>query len=64
MNVIYKAIKTQTEDGKICYGIGMLKCYRDVFVSEADAELFANLCNMCKLSDTHFDEAIDDYLNK
>lgn len=64
MEVIYKAIKTKDENGRLCYGIGMLMCYRDVFKNEVDAKAFADLCNSGRLSEVHFNEVIDDYINK
>lgn len=64
MSVIYKAVKSIDADGKTCYGIGMMKFYQDVFESESEAEMFAYLCNINKLSDSHFEDTIDDYLNK
>jgi len=64
MSVIYKAVKSKDADGRICYGVGLIKTYTDVFASEADAQTFAQMCNKHNLSDIHFDDAIDDYLNK
>ncbi len=64
MNIIYRPIKTKNKDGTLTFGIELLKCYHDVFESEKEAQKFAYLCNKCALSEVHFEEAIDDYLNK
>lgn len=64
MSVIYKAVKTKNENGKVCFGIEMSRCYSDVFENESEAESFAELCNRCALSELHFDDAVDDYINK
>ncbi len=62
MSVIYKAVKSKDENGRICFGIEMSRQYSDVFENEADATGFADLCNRCALSEIHFDDAVNDYI--
>ena len=64
MGVKYKAIKTKNKDGRVCFGIEMSRYYSDVFKNETDAESFADICNKNKLSEVHFDDAVNDYINK
>lgn len=64
MSVLYKAIKTVNENGRVCFGVEMSRRYSDVFETQKDAEQFADLCNSCELSEIHFDDAVYDYLNR
>ena len=63
MNILYKAIKTKDKNGRECFGVEMSKQYFDVFEDEIEANRFVELCNNCTLSETHFEDAVNDYVN-
>ncbi len=64
MEYYYKTVQTTDQNGRICYGIEMVKRVQDVFENENEANEFTELCNKCMLMPEHFDDVIDDYLNR
>lgn len=61
MKTIYRLTK-ELLDGRIVYGIEAVKKLNDIFCSEEEGIEFVNRCNRLAVSDVHFFDVIQDYL--